>query len=174
MSIISSMRQMYLYVVNKHIIKTAKSVGARFVNNSPQSCVNSNTVLGHDVSFNGMRIIGRGPVEIGNCFHCSEGCYIITENHDYDNGRTIPYDYERSNIKKTVIEDNVWLGACVIVLPGVRIGEGAIIQAGSVVCSDVPACCIAGGHPARVFKKRDVNHYYSLKEKGAFVINGKN
>lgn len=51
---------------------------------------------------------------------------------------------------------------------GVLIGEGAIIQAGSVVVSDIPACAIAGGHPAKVFKFRDKEHYYRLKEEGKF------
>lgn len=173
MSIVSFMLGAYLKMVNKRILRVAKSVGVRFVNHSISSCVNHNTILGDDVSFNGMRIIGEGPVRIGSHFHCAEGCYIITENHDYDYGRTLPYDSEISIKKDTVIEDNVWFGACVIVLPGVRIGEGAIIQAGSVVCSDIPACGIAGGHPAKVFKERDKEHYNMLKGEKAFVINNR-
>ncbi|MCQ2964441.1 MAG: acyltransferase, partial [archaeon] len=70
--------------------------------------------------------------------------------------------------KEVVIEDNVWLGNRVIVLPGVTIGEGAIIQAGSVVVSDIPKCAIAGGHPAKVFKYRDIGHYEKLKKEGKF------
>ena len=171
MSIASLFRRLYLKRINKRILNTACSVGQRFVNHSTTSCVNHHTVLGDDVSFNGMRLIGEGAVKIGNHFHCAEGCYIITENHDYDQGRTLPYDFERSIRMETVIEDNVWFGACVIVLPGVHIGEGAIIQAGSVVCSDIPACGIAGGHPAKVFKERNKDHYYKLKKEEAFVIN---
>lgn len=56
----------------------------------------------------------------------------------------------------------------VIVLGGVTIGEGAIIQAGSVVVSDIPDCAIAGGHPAKVFKDRDQDHYHRLKQEGRF------
>lgn len=67
-----------------------------------------------------------------------------------------------------VIEDNVWLGQNVTVLQGVKIGEGAIIQAGSVVVSDIAACSIAGGHPAKVFKKRNEEHYYELKQEESF------
>ncbi|WP_407461931.1 acyltransferase, partial [Methanobrevibacter sp.] len=70
--------------------------------------------------------------------------------------------------KDVVIEDNVWLGNRVIVLPGVRIGEGAIIQAGSVVVKDIPKCAIAGGHPANVFSLRDADHYEELKKEGKF------
>lgn len=50
-----------------------------------------------------------------------------------------------------------------------RIGEGAIIQAGSVVVKDVPPLAIVGGNPARVFKWRDKAHYYELKEKKQFL-----
>lgn len=92
---------------------------------------------------------------------------LITSNHNYDFGDAIPYDNTTID-GDIIIEDNVWLGQNVIILQGVTIGEGAIIQAGSVVVSDIPACAIAGGHPARVFKKRDEEHYYRLKEEQKF------
>ncbi len=53
------------------------------------------------------------------------------------------------------IEDDVWIGARVIVLPGVSIGKGAIIGAGAVVTKDVPAYAICVGNPARVIRFRD-------------------
>ena len=62
------------------------------------------------------------------------------------------------------IGDNVWFGHRVTVLPGVSIGEGSIIQAGSVVVSDIPKCAIAGGSPARQFDTRDREHYERLKK----------
>lgn len=157
------LRKIILNRVNNIIRKTAKKIGCRFINNSITSCVNENTILGNDVSFNGMRIIGHGNVFIGSCFHCGEGCYIISDNHDYDNGREIPYDHSKSLAKETVIEDFVWLGTAVIVLPGAYIEEGAIIQAGSVVVGRIPKGAIAGGHPAKVFKYRDMRHYEQLK-----------
>jgi len=67
-----------------------------------------------------------------------------------------------------LIEDNVWLGHRVIILGGVTIGEGAIIQAGSVVVKDIPKYAIAGGHPAKVFKYRDIKHYNRLKKEKKF------
>lgn len=92
---------------------------------------------------------------------------MISENHNYDKGKAIPYD--KTYIKKgIVIEDFVWMGSNVTVLPGVRIGEGAIIQAGAVVSSNIPAYAIAGGNPARVFKYRDVEHFRKLKEEGRY------
>ncbi len=69
---------------------------------------------------------------------------MITQNHNYDTGQRIPYD-ESYILKDIIIKDNVWLGAFVTVLGGVTIGEGAIVQAGSVVAQDIPDYAIAGG-----------------------------
>lgn len=124
------------------------------------------TSLGKNVSFNGMRIGGRGQVKIGDNFHSGVGCKIITQIHNYE-GDALPYDNKLLG-KDTLIGDNVWLGDDVTVLGGVRIGEGAIIQAGSVVVNDIPDCAIAGGHPARVFKKRDLVRYTRLKKEGKY------
>lgn len=66
------------------------------------------------------------------------------------------------------IKDNVWIGNNVIVLGGTKIGEGVIVHAGSVVAKDIPDFSIAGGHPAKVFKKRDIDHYERLKMEGKF------
>jgi acetyltransferase-like isoleucine patch superfamily enzyme len=60
------------------------------------------------------------------------------------------------------------VGVDVIILPGVQIGEGAIIQAGSTVVDDVSPGAIVGGHPAEQFKQRDMEHYKSLKQEGKF------
>lgn len=129
-----------------------------------KSHVTRSTVLGNNIHMNGLDIRGDGSVVIGDNFHCGEDCLIITSDHNY-NGSALPYD--KSYIHKdVVIEENVWMGSRVIVLGGVRIGEGAILQAGSVVVSDIPACGMAGGHPARVFKTRDVEHYHRLKAEG--------
>jgi chloramphenicol O-acetyltransferase type B len=127
--------------------------------------VTKRTMLGRNVNFNGMRIFGSGEVKIGNNFHSGSECIILTDIHDYDHGDELPYG--KGMISKNVyIEDNVWIGTRVIVLGGVTIGEGAIIQAGSVVASNIPSLAIAGGHPAKQFKSRDRNHYYFLKENG--------
>ena len=68
------------------------------------------------------------------------------------------------------IDDCVWIGSNVIILPGTHIGEGAIIQAGSVVHGEIPPMAIAGGNPAKVFASRDRRHYEELKAKGRFAV----
>jgi chloramphenicol O-acetyltransferase type B len=145
----------------------AKSCGAGLTVNGP-SHVTARTVLGNNVNFNGLRVLGVGSVSIGDNFHSGEECLLICQNHDFDTGEAIPYG-AGAIPKDIVIEDNVWLGARVIVLGGVRIGEAAIIQAGSCVTGDIPKYAIAGGHPARVFKSRDVEHYERLKREGKFA-----
>ena len=131
------------------------------------SSVNRSTVLGDNVNFNGLRVAGNGAVTIGANFHSGPDCLFITQIHNYDHGEAVPYDGTYI-FKPIVIEDNVWLGSRVIVLGGVTIGEGAIIQAGSCVVSDIPKYAIAGGHPAKPFRMRDVEHYERLKKAGKF------
>ena len=132
------------------------------------SFVNKNTVLGENCNFNGMKIKGNGKVTIGNNFHSGQECLMLTSYHQYDNGDAIPYDSQKNMDKEIAIEDNVWLGDRVIVLGGVKIGEGAIIQAGSVVVNNIPKYAIAGGHPAKVFSQRDIENYEKLKQEGKF------
>ncbi|SMF37192.1 transferase hexapeptide (six repeat-containing protein) [Alteromonadaceae bacterium Bs31] len=124
------------------------------------------TNLGRNVNFNGFRVYGGGAVSIGDNFHSGAGCKVITQVHNYK-GNKIPYD-ETYIFKDVVIEDNVWFGMNVLVLAKCTIGEGAIIQAGSVVVSDIPPLSIAGGNPAKVFAYRDESHYKVLVAKKAF------
>jgi acetyltransferase-like isoleucine patch superfamily enzyme len=132
-----------------------------------RSSVTNTTFLGDNVNFNGMNIIGKGSVRIGNNFHSGRGCTIMTQYHNYDHGNAIPYD-NTFYYKDVIIEDNVWLGNNVTILGGITIGEGAIIQIGSVVVSNIPSLAIAGGQPARVYKFRNKEHYFDLKDQGKF------
>lgn len=144
-------------IVKRHAAKVGEECRVNYY-----SQVTGYTYLADHVNFNGMRIAGIGKVEIGNYFHSGRECMIITSNHNYE-GAAIPYDstYIAKDVK---IGDFVWLGNRVMILPGVTIGEGAIIQAGAVVVNDIPSCAIAGGNPAKVFKYRDKEHFNSLKK----------
>nr|WP_147534486.1 acyltransferase [Bacillus marasmi] len=151
------LHRVYTLLVNRK----AKEVGAELKVNG-FSRVSANTWLGNNINFNGMEIRGNGKVVIGDNFHSGTDCLMLTEYHNYDNGGAIPYD-DTTIIKDIIIEENVWIGSRVIILGGVTIGEGAIIQAGSVVTKNVPKYSIVGGHPAMVFKTRDIKHYENLK-----------
>lgn len=158
-----SLRRWYF---TRKVVAIAAAVGKDLKVNG-QSRVTPTTYLGNNVNFNGMEISGFGKVTIGNNFHSGTECMMITSVHNYDSGVAIPYDNTFIN-RDIVIEDNVWLGSRVIVLGGVRIGEGAIIQAGSVVVKDIPQYAIAGGHPAKAFKTRNIEHYEVLKREKRF------
>ena len=79
----------------------------------------------------------------------------------------IPYDNTFVH-KPVIIGDCVWIGAYVILLPGTKIGDGSIIQAGSVVHGEIPPMAIAGGNPAKVFAWRNKEHYDELKTAARF------
>lgn len=149
------------------VYKNAKSIGKDFYCSSFCN-VNQKTILGDFVNFNGMRMEGDGEVNIGNYFHSGTECLIITRSHDYDNSDKIPYDPLHHIYKKVTIGDFVWLGSRVMILPGTTIGEGAIIQGGSVVHGTIPPYAIAGGNPAKVFKYRDIEHFKKLKCENKF------
>lgn len=154
----NSLRRRLLFVVAKRGIKRYEApiwIGGI-------SKFNGNTYLGKNTNFNGIKVVGQGDFVVGDNFHSGSGLIVITSNHRFRNATRIPYDQE--HILKTVkIEDNVWIGERVTILPGVHIGEGAIIQAGSVVIKSVKALTIVGGNPAKEFSVRDSAEYYQLK-----------
>ena len=168
--IVSSLVKLYKNLKRRYysyfVTRTAKTVGSNLRINGC-SRVTKNTILGNNVNFNGMNIVGHGTIVLGDNFHSGPGCIIMTTYHNYDKGSAIPYDSTYIH-KNVIIEDNVWLGSKVTILGGITIGEGAIIQIGSVVVSDIPPLAIAGGHPARVYKYRNKDHYFKLKKEGMF------
>ena len=121
-----------------------------------------NTKLGTNCNFNGLKIPGNGLVIIGNNFYSENQILFFTSNHHYDYGDKLPYD-ETYITKNIIIEDNVWIGSRIIILGGVTLGEGCVIQEGSVMVNSIPKYAIAGGHPAKVFKYRNKEHYQLLK-----------
>jgi acetyltransferase-like isoleucine patch superfamily enzyme len=94
------------------------------------------------------RIYGHGSVEIGEDTQIGPATLITTTDHDYHDSLTTSY-------KPVVIGKGVWIGANVTVLPGVEIGDFAVIGAGAVVTKDIPPRSVAVGVPARVIRKLD-------------------
>lgn len=89
---------------------------------------------------------GGGGITIGDQVMIGSHCVITSVTHD---SRATVYRYTRIDAP-VVIEDNVWIGAGAIILPGVRVGAGSIVGAGSVVTRDVPRSAVVVGLPARV------------------------
>jgi acetyltransferase-like isoleucine patch superfamily enzyme len=112
-----------------------------------------NLVVGDDVDFAlDVLVTAGGGVTIGDRVLIGYRTQILSSNHVIDGKKPIFYS---GHVKKpVVIENDVWIGASCIILPGTRIGEGAVIAAGSVVTKDVPAFAIVGGVPAKVIRYR--------------------
>lgn len=136
--------------------------GARNARINGFSRFNRHTRLSTNFNTNGLVVYGGGRVTIGENFHSGDNVRIYTSSHNY-NGTMVPYDRALINYD-VVIGDQVWLGSCVTIVGNVRIGEGAIIQVGSVVSSDIEPFAIAGGNPARAFKSRDIEIYEANKK----------
>jgi maltose O-acetyltransferase len=102
----------------------------------------------------GLNAFILGPLIVGRNVMMGPNCTLLGSNHRIDR-MDIPLN-EQGDVDDVppVIEDDVWLGANVTVLPGRRIGTGAVVGAGAVVTRDVPAYAIVGGNPARVLGRR--------------------
>lgn len=96
-------------------------------------------------------IYNLGPVYIGARTTISQYCYICNGSHDFSK-ENLPLLI--GNIK---ISNNAFLGAKSIVLPGINIGEYAIVGAGAVVTKDVEPWTVVGGNPAKFIKKRVIS-----------------
>ncbi len=114
--------------------------------------------LGHRVIANfGCMLDGRVyPIHIGDDVSIGPEAAILTLGHDPQS----PTFADRGGPVR--IGDRVWIAYRAVILPGVEIGEGAIIAAGAVVTRDVPAFTIAAGSPARVVGKRSTTLDYRL------------
>lgn len=95
-----------------------------------------------------------GPLKIGSEVMMGPDVMIFTQNHRNDR-LDIPMRLQTDPKKAVVIEDDVWIAARVIILPGVTIHRGAIVGAGAIVTKDVPEYAIVGGNPARIIRYRN-------------------
>lgn len=96
-----------------------------------------------------LTILDEAPVTIGNHVYIGPNVGIYTVSH------ALHADQRNEGIMRSRpirIEDNVWIGGHSVILPGVTIGEGAVIGAGSVVTRDIPPRVIAAGNPCRVLR----------------------
>ena len=111
------------------------------------------------------RIYAEGGLKIGAYTKFGQGCLILTTNHNYKSNTRIPYD-NIGLLKQVEIGKNCWIGARAIICGGVKIDDGAVIAAGSVVTKSVPRCAIVGGNPAKIIGYRDVDVFDELEQKG--------
>ena len=104
-----------------------------------------------------------GVLEIGSYCAIGTDVKVILSNHNMENV-CMQYSFYRKNfninlakkdtIIKTIIENDVWIGDNVMIMPGIRIGTGAVLAAGAIVTKNVEPYSIVGGNPAKLIRKR--------------------
>ena len=115
----------------------------------------ANFVVGNHVKINaGGYFSGEGGLTIGDYVLIGPNVCILSAGHEYtDMERFIveqPLTYGRIQIER-----DVWIGASSVILPGVKIGQGAVIGAGSVISKNVPPNAVVVGNPGRIIKYRN-------------------
>lgn len=149
----------YFFITKKLFKKCGESI---FFTGIPYITGINNVELGDNIVFGDNLVIrGEGGLFIGSNVIVAANLTIYTYNHNYES-TLLPFDYT-DNLKKVVIEDNVWIGRNVSIVPGITIGEGAVIGMGSVVTRNIPPLAIVGGNPATIIKYRDNEQYNLLK-----------
>ncbi len=118
--------------------------------------VKSSLKIGNNVfigELNNIRV-GGGKLFIHDNVTIAEHVTIVCSNHGIKPELPIrkqPWDTQKTGVE---IEEDVWIGANVVILPGVKIGKSAVVGAGSVVTKDIPANAIVCGNPAKTIKYR--------------------
>jgi len=162
-------RKLNIFLPNSSSIKNYKfiTIGEKFSigENSRLLCQDpengSRLEIGNNVAVNSGVSINAdcgGEIKIGDNVLIGPDVVIRAANHKYDDC-TKPIREQGHDVGKIIIENDVWLGAKVIVLPNVLIGEGCVVGAGSVVNIDLPAYSLAVGVPVKVIRIRNNQEY---------------
>ncbi|MBN1198977.1 MAG: acyltransferase [Bacteroidales bacterium] len=92
-----------------------------------------------------------GPVKIGNDVRLAQNVVLSGLNHQYDDV-SLPISEQGVTTNQIVVEDEVWIGANCVLLPGVTVKKHAVVAAGSIVRRNVPAYSVVAGNPSKVMK----------------------
>ena len=113
------------------------------------------TRVGKDVFINfGCTFLDQGGITLEDGVFIGPGAKILTEHHPEE-----PALRHRLLVKPVVIRCNAWIGAGAMILPGVTVGENAIVAAGAVVTKDVPDNAVVAGVPAKVLRNIKTDHH---------------
>ena len=102
----------------------------------------------------GVNALISSDVTIGNDVMMGPDCMLFTTNHGMERTDVPMWRQKSSEARPIVIGNDVWIGARAIILPGVHVGDGAVIGAGSVVTKDVAPYSIVAGNPAKLLRMR--------------------
>ena len=118
------------------------------------ACINNavgNVMIGDHTRI-GLHNTIIGPVIIGSHVNLAQGITITALNHIFENSEK-RIDEQGVSTSAVVIEDDIWIGANAVVLPGVTIGHHSVVAAGAIVTKDVPPHSLVAGVPAKVIKQ---------------------
>jgi len=93
-----------------------------------------------------------GPVRIGNHVNLAQGITITALNHNFSDAEK-RIDEQGVCTTPVVLEDDIWIGANAVILPGVTIGQHSVVAAGAIVTKDVPPHSLVAGVPAKVIRQ---------------------
>jgi acetyltransferase-like isoleucine patch superfamily enzyme len=93
-----------------------------------------------------------GPVKIGSHVNLAQGITVTALNHNFDDTNK-RIDEQGISTNAVTIEDDVWIGANAVILPGVTIGSHCVVAAGAVVTKDVPPHSLVAGVPAKIIRQ---------------------
>ena len=131
--------------------KCGKMVNIRpgvYFGRGTQISIGDNSMIGED-----SRIGSAAEVKIGSDVLVGPQLLIYTSNHGIK--RDAPIRLQALRIAPVEMGDDVWIGARCIIIPGVVIGNGVVVAAGSVVTKNVPDYAVVGGVPAKIIKFRE-------------------
>jgi acetyltransferase-like isoleucine patch superfamily enzyme len=119
----------------------------------------ANSTLSRDIEIGPYAYVGPEAmicprVRIGAYSMIGPRVTIVGKDHIFDRAGVPTIFSGRPALSPTVIDADVWIGACSTLIAGVHIGRGSVVAAGAVVTRDVPPFCIVAGVPARVLRKR--------------------
>lgn len=129
--------------------------GAR-INYPDRIEIGRNSIIGPDTV-----LLSQGTISIGENVNISGFSFIISQEHNAHSPGL------ETTLARVLIEDYVWLATNVTILPGVRVGRGALVAAGAVVTKDVPDFAIVAGNPARQIGSRPMDFtYHTCDDRG--------
>lgn len=141
---------LYITVWNSNDSQTL--TGHKTPYSEPQLCIGKNCRFG---AYNHITCINK--IIIGNNLLTGKWVTITDNSHGSTNPESLAINpISRPLVSKgpVIIGNNVWIGDKATILPGIAIGDGAVIGANAVVTKDVPAYCVVGGNPAKIIKKQ--------------------
>ncbi|MGZ8537628.1 MAG: DapH/DapD/GlmU-related protein [Flavisolibacter sp.] len=139
---INQMRERLSEIICSEVDKSTRVFPPFYTNFGLFITLGKNVFINHACSF-----LDMGGITIEDDVLIGPKVNLITENHPLD-----PSDRQALMLKPIIIKRNAWIGAAAIILPGVTIGENAVVAAGAVVTTDVPSNSVVAGVPAKHIK----------------------